>query len=396
MHGRPGTRLLLAALLTLTALAETTPAQAPARRVRPKVAAEMIQRTYPVADLVVPITKFNEDGTQQAVKKPQHSELIEQIKKSVASESWEDLGGQGTIQFFPTGMSLIIRQSRAAHAKIERLLTELSREQNSEVTVELRVVTLSEAFFERFASEIGIVPAKDGVTLPKFLTERDMMRFLKRIITDKTTQVMQMPKVTALNRQRVPVNVVQKLTFQTDIEVIREEGRICLRPKNEVIEAGVKWTILPVISADCRSVDLSCSFVAAGVDAHVPQVPVVFQRSENTDKDKAACVGFVQRPKVSIVKLDRTMRIADRQTAVLHAGKFMTETRQECGLPILSQLPYVGRLFRNVGYGRTAHHLLVLVTPRIIVPEAVEIPVAGAPRSRGAAEESEATPRPRR
>ena len=34
---------------------------------------------------------------------------------------------------------------------------------------------------------------------------------------------------------------------------------------------------------------------------------------------------------------------------------------------VLSKLPYVNRLFRNVGYGREAQSLLLMVTPRIII-----------------------------
>ncbi len=34
---------------------------------------------------------------------------------------------------------------------------------------------------------------------------------------------------------------------------------------------------------------------------------------------------------------------------------------------VLSKLPYVDRLFRNVGYGREAESLLLMVTPRVII-----------------------------
>ena len=50
----------------------------------------------------------------------------------------------------------------------------------------------------------------------------------------------------------------------------------------------------------------------------------------------------------------------------MYGPKRLTEARNEYGPPVLSKIPYVNRLFRNVGYGRCAEHVLVLVTPRII------------------------------
>jgi general secretion pathway protein D len=52
--------------------------------------------------------------------------------------------------------------------------------------------------------------------------------------------------------------------------------------------------------------------------------------------------------------------------------KQLSEQRSEYGPPILSKIPYINRLFKNVGYGRETDSLLVMVTPRIIVQEEEE------------------------
>jgi len=53
---------------------------------------------------------------------------------------------------------------------------------------------------------------------------------------------------------------------------------------------------------------------------------------------------------------------------VLMGGlKRLSEGRNEFGPPILSKIPYLNRLFRNTGYGRSAESLLIMVTPRIII-----------------------------
>jgi general secretion pathway protein D len=52
--------------------------------------------------------------------------------------------------------------------------------------------------------------------------------------------------------------------------------------------------------------------------------------------------------------------------------KRLSEARSEYGPPVLSKIPYINRLFKNVGYGRDAESLLIMVTPRIIIQEEEE------------------------
>ena len=57
--------------------------------------------------------------------------------------------------------------------------------------------------------------------------------------------------------------------------------------------------------------------------------------------------------------------------------KRLAEGRNERGMPILSKLPYVSRLFKNVGIGRETQTLMMMVTPRIIIQEEEEERVLG-------------------
>src|SRR5262249_20963532 len=74
--------------------------------------------------------------------------------------------------------------------------------------------------------------------------------------------------------------------------------------------------------------------------------------------------------------------VPDSGTLLIHCGKVTAEGRNEFGPPVLSKIPYVNRLFKNVGYGREEKDLFLLVTPRIIAgregEEACEPGVMGA------------------
>ena len=52
--------------------------------------------------------------------------------------------------------------------------------------------------------------------------------------------------------------------------------------------------------------------------------------------------------------------------------KRLAEGRSEFGVPLLSKVPYINRLFRNVGIGRETESLMMMVTPRIIIQEEEE------------------------
>ena len=52
--------------------------------------------------------------------------------------------------------------------------------------------------------------------------------------------------------------------------------------------------------------------------------------------------------------------------------KRLSEGRNEFGVPLSTKLPYINRLFNNVGIGRETESLMMMVTPRIIIQEEEE------------------------
>ena len=66
------------------------------------------------------------------------------------------------------------------------------------------------------------------------------------------------------------------------------------------------------------------------------------------------------------------MAVPDGGTVLMGGLKRLSEGRNEYGPPILSKIPFIDRLYKNVGYGREAESLLIMVTPRIIINEEEE------------------------
>jgi len=79
-----------------------------------------------------------------------------------------------------------------------------------------------------------------------------------------------------------------------------------------------------------------------------------------------------QQQPTNLIVAQTTVNVPDGGTVLLGGFKFLAEERTEFGPPILSKIPYLSRLFRNVGWSRDSSTLIYLVTARVIMVEEEE------------------------
>ncbi len=376
--------------------------------------------------------------------------LIKLITNCVAPQSWQEVGGAGTIDYFPIGLALVVNQTPDVQEQVADLLEALRRLQDLEVAVEVRMITLAETFFERIGLDFalnmktdkntsqfepqlttgtfkpagqvndfsprnfiaGILPNSitntgnaasftsdldvpirsssfqyaippfaypnnpgfnGGLSLGlAFLSEIQVYMFMEAAQGDRRTNVMQAPKITLFNGQTSTITVSDLQFFVTNVNVVGFGGQIVYVPQVSPSPLGVSLTIQAVVSADRRFVRLNLSPNLTNLaSAQVPLFPVttfvtpVFEGG--AQGQPIPFTQFVQLPAFSTVTIQTTVSIPDGGTVILGGLKTLSEGRNEFGPPVLSKLPYVNRLFKNVGYGREAQSLLLMVTPRIII-----------------------------
>jgi general secretion pathway protein D len=355
--------------------------------------------TYAVADLVVPIDQVpcpdegtpagpNPAGSGAGTRWGQTMEdrLIRLICTSIQPGSWSENGGAGTIQYFPLGMALVISQRQDVQEEIADLLAALRRLQDVEVAVEIRLLSVSEASFERLGAasqallNLGEPASPDqaaGAHELAFLNDKQVRQLLETAQGDRRTSVMQAPMITVFSGQKATLSVTDRQYFVTGFKVMREAGQAVAVPKNEGFDLGLRFLIQPAVSADRRSVLMNFRAELTELESlAVPVVPVQTHLMRPLDEGSAQVVPvqqFVQQPSIRKMKVDKCFQTADGKTAVLHWGTRLVEERAECeSCPVLSKVPYLNRLFRNVGYGRQAQHLVLLITPRVIINEEEE------------------------
>ncbi len=471
---------------------------------------KLVQKTYQVTDLVIPVENFTQPGTLfdgkvqptwqsgasplvgaasltqgQAIgnaspsassSQPQtgsfasaanpnsptvtmkgasptmQEQLIKLITSSIAPKSWSDMGGPGTIDYFPLTMSLVINQTQDIQEQVADLLAALRRLQDQEVAIEVRFISIAEGFYERMGVDFnmniktdsltssyepqltgaaplkpagfvqdfspsrliaGLTPAgtftndldipirpgtfnraippfggfpnqpgnNGGLSLGlAFLSDIQVFLFMEMAQGDQRTNVMQAPKLTMYNGQTATLSVTTQQFFVTNVQVLQAGGQLAFIPQSVPFPIGVNLTLQPVISADRRFVRLTLAPSLTNLaSAVVPLFPIVTPITPTFDLNlqgqlpPTLFTQYIQQPTFNSITAQTTVLVPDGGTVLLGGLKRLSEGRNEYGPPIIGKVPYLNRLFKNVGYGRETESLLMMVTPRIIINEEEEI-----------------------
>ena len=137
-----------------------------------------------------------------------------------------------------------------------------------------------------------------------------------------------------------------------------------------VLNEGTMMTIQAVVSNDRRYVRLTVvpfftqvgdvdtfTFEGTDVDHQLERDRPTTTRTARTNRKanpmrKPRTGVTVQLPAFQFIAVVTTVSVPDGGTVLLGGIKRLSEGRNEFGVPLLSKVPYVNRLFRNVGIGR--------------------------------------------
>ena len=381
-------------------------------------------------------------------------QLLKLIQGMVRPFSWDGQGGPGKLEYFDLGSALVVNQTADVLREIADLLEALRRLQDLAMSVEVRIISLSETFFERMGVDfsvniktnttkfepnltngvfrpepfindinnkgvtVGLTPAgtftgdldvpirstsfnyaipgfggypnnpgnNGGLSLGlAFLNDIQVFMFMEAAQGDRRINVMQAPKLTLFNGQTATMNITESEFLVTSVQVFSVNGQIVFVPQNNLLpgiggnNAGnFAITIQGVVSADRRFVRLNQAItLSAQTGATVPLFPIttfitpVFEGG--SQGVPIPFTQFLQQPSFTILNISTTVVCPDGGTVLMGGLKTLSEGRNEFGPPFLSKIPYLNRLFKNVGIGRETRHIMIMVTPRIIINAEEEI-----------------------
>ncbi|GBD36698.1 hypothetical protein HRbin36_01826 [bacterium HR36] len=455
---------------------------------------KLVQKVYPVADLILPVQDFGTVGGSQAsvlsviaqnmnqqagsmtapwtlpggtpvsqqsmasspgqpqvrVEPPRspslEQTLIRLIHETIEPKSWDVAGGPGHIDYYPLGMQLVVSADPEIQEQVEQLLRRLRELQELQVTVEVRFITLSEAFFERIGVDfqfqidddqtrfdrmvvaqsfapagminepdhldkvvVGLAPGgafSPDLDIPfrnssfargippfgnfpnaignnggldfgfAYLSDIEVFLFMEAAQGDTRTNVMQAPKITLFSGQTASLTVQDFQFLVTGATpIIGPFGQVTVVPQVTPFSSGLQLFLQAVVHSDRRYVRLSLAPTFTALSQNIPVFPVPITIpvvNPDGSLSQVEITMFIQLPITSILSVQTTVMVPDGGTVLMGGFKTLSEGRTEFGPPILSKIPYLNRLFTNVGYGREARSLMIMITPRIIIPEEEE------------------------
>ena len=223
------------------------------------------------------------------------------------------------------------------------------------------------------------------------------------------SNVMQAPKVTLFNGQNAFISDTRQRPFVTAVIPVVGDFSAAQQPVITVLNEGTAVNVQAVVSNDRRFVRLTLvpffsqigrveqfqfegsrstrsksSDEKSGTDLKAPGadglVGLTNAQANDAELELQSNGTTIQLPEFLFTTVTTTVSVPDGGTVLLGGIKRLREGRNEFGVPILSKIPYINRLFKNVGLGRTTDSLMLMVTPRIIIQEEEEEKLLGTGR----------------
>jgi general secretion pathway protein D len=241
----------------------------------------------------------------------------------------------------------------------------------------------------QFGAPGGVFSPTDAATFG-FAILSDIQAFflVQAAQGDSRSNVLQAPKVTLYNGQQATVSDTTQEPFVVSVIPVVGDFAAAQQPVIVVLSEGTSLTVQAVVSNDRRFVRLTVvpffsnigqvnTFTFTGSSSSTSKSSESSNqtdqsKSNSNESDSANTSTTVQLPQFSFVTVTTTVNVPDGGTVLLGGIKRLSEGRAEQGVPVLSKLPYVNRLFRNTGIGRSTVSLMMMVTPRIIIQEEEE------------------------
>jgi general secretion pathway protein D len=363
-------------------------------------------------------------GTTQQQRQQAVESIIDTIKSTVAADTWKEGGGSiGSIR--ELNGQLIINQTVDNQIAVYNLLQQLRETRAIQIAVEARLLLVSNNFLDDFRvgwnlsvpagkmlgsvnSEVSVgnlntfsqaMPGTTGVpgsiasfsTLPSLnlsasiLDNWTLSLLLNATQADKRTITVTAPRVTLFNGQPGFIsvtnqqNIVQSFNQTTSSGGINGNGTVGTNINIATLSTGVVLEVTATVSADRRYVVMTINpqlSTLDGIDTFTMSNSTGNNTTNNngnsTNSTQALGGAFVQLPKIATTQVNTMVSIPDGGTLLVGGQKMVGEAEVEVGVPILSKIPGLNRLFTNRSYVKDERTLLVLVRPNIIIHKEIE------------------------
>ena len=360
-----------------------------------------------------------DQGDEFKTQEESLNDLIDLIKQVIESGTWDE--GSGNAIRGRAG-TVVVTHTPETQIKVQRLLDDLRKTRALQVSIDIRFITVSDDFLESIGVDftgagnpaataphyidtdgdgipdtsmglewdrtisgdnwsllgsitnaVGLgttlgsgrgLGGAGGLTLGgSFLDDVEVNFILTAVQQSHRATLMNAPKLTMMNGQRAYIAISRQQNFVQDITVEVSEGAVGYDPDIGTVQDGIVFDVRPTISADRRYVQMDLR----------PSVAVV----EDIVDFQTITTGIfggavVQLPEISVTVVRTTVNIPDGGTLLIGGLSYAFDNEMESGVPVLSKIPLLGKLFSRRGFTTEKENLVILVKPTIIIQEEQE------------------------
>lgn len=262
-------------------------------------------------------------------------------------------------------------------ALVEKLLQDLDKPK-AEVLVDVIVIETSRGRTRELASalstttgssttngiSVGVTPALGSAGTGNTLRLNELTSLsagdfainlpsaiLRAVMSDSNAKVRQTPQVRAADGMKASLKIGEKVptasgSFQPGIGLGGGGVSPLVNTQFQYLDVGVNVDILPKIHG------------ADEVSLHVEiDISTVRERID---------IGGIQQPVIGQRKVIHDLRLREGEMNLIGGLVQQNETRTNSGIPLLMQIPYLGRLFSNESINRSESELMIALVPHIV------------------------------
>jgi type II secretory pathway component GspD/PulD (secretin) len=358
--------------------------------------------------------------------------LTNLIEQTIDPEGWYDNypdTALGSITLYPqtTPKKMAVMQTAEVHNQIAKLLVELRRALGTQVSIEARFLTVGENFMQdigldldftnNFGGKWGVVSFQQdsasnsgpestkvpgtlgGITPAMSITgaygtvlDDLQVTYLLHMTQARTdARTLTAPRATVISGEPVTFSVSDTIYYTTpgSLTSVLVPGLTAGSTTTPTIpppgsySIGPMLMLTPTVMADKKNVLLNMQQATLteflGMQTLVqPTVTGTTTGTGTTGTTGGAVQNVVyQMPQIETTSLTTRVSVPDGGTLLLGGQRIAAESKKEVGVPILSKIPIIGKLFSNTSTVKDTRVLLILVKPTIILQEEREAEALG-------------------
>ncbi len=196
---------------------------------------------------------------------------------------------------------------------------------------------------------------------------------IRAVEANQNTTTLTAPRLTLFSGQRAVLIVETQQAYVSDLTPVVAPGAALFDPTvSTTVAVGVVLAVQATVSPDRKYVFLDLQPQLARLRALASfqisaAVQPVTTAAGGVVGQSSIITGTLQLPTIDVTQVRTSVSVPDGATLLLGGQTLAGETTREQGVPVLSKIPFLKRLFTNRATSQDEQILLILVKPTILI-----------------------------